>query len=182
MPLFSQSPYRVGSGPFGPPDSFAAGLAFAAASCLRASASANARIAAGDSGLRCSADADVAGREESFVISESPAGLTILALFDSREHHNKGRARTVKSQMRFLYLAYSHVRGTDLSTACAQNANRYPIPRDVPAPCPLNGSPCPPKCLVSRRGGSRRIFWTACCTNAGHSTSSLTAPPRIPDQ
>jgi len=56
--------------------------------------------------------------------------------------------------MRFLYLAYSHVRGTDLSTACAQNANRYPIPRDVPAPCPLNGSPCPPKCLVS---AARRI-------------------------
>src|SRR5712671_4748391 len=103
MPLFSQSPYRVGSGPFRPPDSFAAGLAFAAAACLRTSASANARIAAGDSGLRCSADADVAGREESFVISESPAGLTILAPFDSREHENIGRTRTVKSQMRFLY-------------------------------------------------------------------------------
>src|SRR5258705_10181232 len=126
MPLFSQSPYRVGSGPFGPPDSFAAGLAFAAAACLRASASANARIAAGDSGLRCSADAAVAGREESLVISESPAGLTILAPFDSREQENKGRIRTVKSQMRFLYLAYSHVRGTDLSTAI-QSPEMFPL-------------------------------------------------------
>ena len=32
-----------------------------------------ARSAAGDSSLRCSDDADVAGREESSVISESPA-------------------------------------------------------------------------------------------------------------
>src|SRR5882672_6113711 len=128
MPLFSQSPYRVGSGPFGPPDSFAAGLAFAAAACLRASASANARVAAGDSGLRCSEDADVAGREESSVIAESPATATIVAPFDCSDHENKGRRRTVKSQMRFLYSAYSHVRGTDLSPACAQYSNRFPIP------------------------------------------------------
>ena len=37
--------------------------------------------------------------------------------------------------------------------------------RNVPVPCLLNDSPCHPKCPVLRRGGSQRIFLTACCTS-----------------
>jgi hypothetical protein len=45
----------------------------ASAAFLRASASASARFAAGDNGLRSASDAAAAGREESSVISQFPA-------------------------------------------------------------------------------------------------------------
>jgi hypothetical protein len=79
MPLFSQSPYRVGSGPFGPPDSLGAGLALASAACLRASASASARWAAGVSGLRSGEEAAV-GREGSLSWQVSRVKLQDVAL------------------------------------------------------------------------------------------------------
>src|SRR5229473_5302681 len=73
IPLFSQSPYLVGSGPLGPWTSFGTGLAFASAAFLRASASASARFAAGVSCLR-SGEASVAGNEGSSVIASFQRG------------------------------------------------------------------------------------------------------------
>ena len=52
-----------------------------------------------------------------------------LNLRSVRTATNKAHTRTVKSQRQFLYLAYSHVRGAVLSTACAEIApNRRPFP------------------------------------------------------
>src|SRR5579863_2186192 len=97
MPLFSQSPYRVGSGPFGPCNSLGAGFASAAAADLRASASASARLAAGESGLRSAACSSDGGREGLSVIDAIPA--------------MRVRPGLEKSQERFLHLAYSAAKG-----------------------------------------------------------------------
>jgi hypothetical protein len=51
----------------------AAGVALTAAACLRASASASARFAASDSGLRSGADAPLAGGDGLLVISRLPS-------------------------------------------------------------------------------------------------------------
>jgi hypothetical protein len=57
-------------------------------------------------------------------------------------------ATIVKKVGRFLHLAYSHGTGAFPSDGMSRNASRYPFPRDVPAPCLLNDSPCHPKCPV----------------------------------
>jgi hypothetical protein len=72
MPLFSQSPYLVGSGPLGPCSSLGEGFALASARSLRASASARARLAAGESDLRSDADLVEAGGEGFSVIDDIP--------------------------------------------------------------------------------------------------------------
>jgi hypothetical protein len=73
--LVSQSPYRVGSGPFGPWNSLGIGFASAAAACRRASASASARWAADESGFRSGTDAVVSRCEGLSVIALSSRGL-----------------------------------------------------------------------------------------------------------
>jgi hypothetical protein len=85
MPLRSQSPYRVGSRPFGPPNSFGCAVAFASACFRRASASASARWAAGVSGLRAAPcgldsgglDSGGAGGEGSSLMQNFPASLSV---------------------------------------------------------------------------------------------------------
>jgi len=71
--LVLQSPYLVGSGPFAPETPWAAGLAFASAAFLRASASASARFAAGVSCLRSPRDWSVSGNERIFCHRKFPA-------------------------------------------------------------------------------------------------------------
>jgi hypothetical protein len=80
IPLFSQSPYRVGSGPFGPRTSLGKDFALAAAAKRRASASTSARSAAGESGFRCDAGR-CEDREISSVIEYIP-GRNDCALFN----------------------------------------------------------------------------------------------------
>jgi hypothetical protein len=91
MPLVSQSPYRVGSGPCGPWNSFGTGLASAVAACRRASASASARFAAGDNGFRSGEGAGVGA-----VVTRCEES-SVIANFQPRDWSTRFKVSTMSS-------------------------------------------------------------------------------------